>query len=146
MAEENFNINDFISEFKDLDLTISKLFLKESFKDDDKNVIMLSEDLLDKYDKDLDNLLISIDLTPEEEQKFFYNPHAVSYEFYKTPHLWFLILRANEIYSRTQLNMNPMRIYEESVLDLIKEILNKEQAFISNNEVEITRNILNEEA
>lgn len=138
MAEEHYAINDYVSEFKDIELTSSTLFKKETITTPSNDIlVVLSDDILDKYAEDIEKYLTTIELTVEEERRFFYNPHAVSYEYYNTPHLWFLVLRANQIYSKSQLNMNPMKIYEEGILDVIKTIINLEQTDISRNSDEI---------
>ena len=139
MAEEQYAINDFVSDFKDIELSSSTLFKKEAINTPSNDtLVVLSEDILDKYAEDIEKYITTIELTVEEERKFFYKPHAVSYEYYNTPHLWFLVLRANQIYSKSQLNMNPMKIYDESILDVIKTIINLEQYDISRNNDEIS--------
>lgn len=139
MAEENHAISDFISDFKDIELSSSTLFKKEAITTPSKDkLVVISEDILDKYTEDIEKYITTIELSVEEEHKFFYNPHAVSYEYYNTPHLWFLVLRANQIYSKSQLNMNPMKIYDESILDVIKTIINLEQVDINRNKDEIS--------
>lgn len=137
MAEEQYSINDFITEFKDIELTSKTLFKKDIIDDSENKLVTLSDELLDKYAEDIKSHLISIDLSKEEQRKYFYNPHAVSNDYYNTPHLWFLILRANQIYSKSQLNMNPMKIYDEGILDLIKTIINLEQEEIDRNNEEV---------
>ena len=135
------SISEYIEDYTDLNVSYSKLFLKEKNTftngDNPSDVIMLGDCILKKYKNDLDNILQSKTLTYEEQQKYFYNPWVLSYDLYGTVEFWFLILEANNMSSVIEFNQETINVYNGSLPDVIDTILSLEEDFINTNEEEI---------
>lgn len=138
MSKE-YTITEFASESKDLEISISTLHFKEAHTLKNGNIIVLSNDsILEKYRKEFATYEVTRKLTDEEFRKYQYNPQLLSFDLYETTELWFLLLDLNNLYSLTQFDINPVKVYNAGIISLINTIINLEQDNIDQNENEIT--------
>jgi len=139
MNNQEFTIKDFIIAYRDLSISFSTTHLKSINDVDYTRIILMDDNLLDKYRGDLKQYETLLKLSKEEEKKYFYNPKYLSYELYGTTELWYTLLDLNEIYSASQFCINPMKVYTGGVLSAITEILNIERDVIDNNNNELIK-------
>ena len=83
-----------------------------------------------------------VKLSDKELARFKYNPKALSYYLYGTTELWFLILRLNEMYSISEFSNDTIKLYSNTILRKISEILNAEEDRRNVNEDEVNEAIL----
>lgn len=142
MGKES-TIKEFIQEYNRDTLTKDKIQFKNiEIMDDDKKMIIPYEDIFHRYRADLASLIVCRELTENEKRRWFYNPKVMSYDLYGTTELWFTIIELNEIYSLTQLNMSPMKMYSSNIVQLISRINALEKVVIDENEAEISAGLL----
>lgn len=135
-----YTIQDFIQEYEDETLSFNTLQFKEIIKKNDSSKMILASDtILLKYNEELRNATDLLTLSDAEVNKFAYNPKFLSYELYGTTELWFLLLHANEMHYASQFSINPVRVYNASIVGIIDRILSLEKNFIDINRVEIKK-------
>lgn len=137
MNYQEYTVKEFVTAYRDLAISFNTTHLKSINDVNDTRIILMSDNLLDKYRGDLKSYEIFLKLSKDEEKKFFYNPKFLSYELYGTTELWHAILDLNEIYSASQFSMNPLKVYDGGILTAITEILNLERDVIDNNNNDI---------
>lgn len=147
MMGKEYTIEEFIKEYKDQPITFKSLFFKEvdKIQGRDKKLILLSDSILLKYSKDLESTIIKLQLSDREENKYFYNPKFLSHDLYGTTELWYLLLKINELYSTSQFSLNPLNVFNSSILSKIDTIMNLERPFIDENEELLYKEKLNME-
>lgn len=145
MMGKEYTIEEFIKEYKDQPITFKSLFFKEvdRIQGRDKKLILLSDSILLKYSKDLESTIIKLQLSDREENKYFYNPKFLSHDLYGTTELWYLLLKINELYSTSQFSLNPLNVFNSSILSKIDTIMNLERPFIDENEELLYKEKLN---
>jgi hypothetical protein len=140
---KDYTITDYIKSYKEESLTFSTLHLKEA--NDRLNggkIVLLSDSILDKYTEILNEYLITKTFTDIEFNRYRYNPKLLSYDLYKTPELWFLLLHANQLYSVTEFKINPIKIYTTNIVRIVQNILNLEKTNIDINASEVRTALL----
>ncbi len=136
---KEFTINEFIKEYNQETISYGTLHLKEIFEKEDGSLnVLSSESILNKYDEELKNAIVTLTLTDIEFSKFQYNPKFLSFELYETTELWFLILHANGLFYASQLNSNSIKVYNANITTIIDRILNLEKSIIDLNRGTIT--------
>lgn len=159
---KEYTLEEYVSAYRDSDITLDKLFYKAVHSYDDVSSYVMMEDcILDEYLGDLIGDVTKnitgdssdiyegytlVRLTESEFSKYKFNPKALSYYLYGTTELWFLILRLNEMYSATEFNVNPIKLYNNNILSKISEIINREEDRININEDEVNEAVLAAEA
>ena len=139
IIKEN-TIEDFTKAYKEERISFATLHYKEvGDKTDGSKIVLLSDSILDKYNKVLDEYLVTRVLTSSEFNKYQYNPKLLSYDLYKTTELWFLLLQANQLFSVTQFHINPIKVYSGGIMRVIESILNLDKRIIDANEDDVTK-------
>lgn len=134
---KEYTISDFIKEYKEESLNFDKLQFKELISQGTSKMIMASDSILMKYNEELKTAIELITLSTSELQMFQYNPKYLSYHLYDTTELWFLLLHANEMYYTSQFDMNPVKVYNASIVGIIDRILTIEKPYIDMNRAEV---------
>lgn len=142
------SITEYVDDYRDLSLSFDTLHLKESaeFPADSSGVtkaILLGESFVQKYNKDLEELVQEKTFNADEYAKYMCNPWALSYDLYGSVEFWFLILDLNHMYSAIEFTQRSILIYDGSLPDVIDIILAAEGPFIDNNTAEIDENATN---
>ena len=136
-------ISEFIEDYENIDITYNKMHYKESnIFESGERVILLSDSILTKYKKDLDEIVTMKTLTDKEESKYFYNPQYLSYDLYGSTQYWHLLLEINNMYSAIEFTHNPLKVFNGSLPTLIENILSLEEESINLNNEEIEDSIL----
>lgn len=87
------------------------------------------KNLLDDYLTDLKEQCILIELTPQEVNKYKYNPKMLSYKIYGSTKLFYTILRLNNICSTHEFTIPNKKLYllpKNTLSNAISIIYNKE--------------------
>ena len=87
------------------------------------------KNLLDDYLPDLKEQCILIELTPQEVNKYKYNPKMLSYKIYGSTKLFYTILRLNNICSTHEFTIPNKKLYllpKTTLSNAISIIYNKE--------------------
>lgn len=137
MLGKETTITSYIKEYKNEETSYDTLHFKEVLAGDTSKMVLANESIITKYEKCLEQYVMTYTLSQQEERKYFYNPKLLSFDLYETTELWFLLLRLNEMYSATQFNVNPLKIYTANVLGAIESILDTEKEIIGVNTDEI---------
>lgn len=140
MLGKETTMTSYIKEYKNEESSYDALHLKEVLAGDTSKMILANESIITKYEKCLEQYVTTRTFTQAEERRYFYNPKVLSFDLYDTTELWFLLLRLNEMYSTTQFNVNPIKIYTGNVLPAIESILDTEKEIIGANTDEIIAN------
>lgn len=80
--------------------------------------------IINKYRDFFDEHIISLELTEEEQDKYWYKPKQLSYDYYGTVEYWSILLYVNQMASA--INFTPVKlnlVLKEDILDLVNEIL-----------------------
>lgn len=137
MTYRESTLEDFISSYRDTDVTFSKLHYLEKDTLDSGDLILLSNSLLDKYRSELESLINVVTLTTSEYNKYKYNPKLLSYDIYGTTEMWGTILDLNQLHSTTEFYINPVKLYQKGIMNYIDTILNLEKPFTDINTEEV---------
>lgn len=135
-------IKKFIQNFQNDTVTIDKLQIKNIEVYENRKLILPWEDILKKYRGDLESHIQTITMTDQQQRRWMYNPKVMSYDLYGTTELWFTIVQLNEVYSTTQLNMNPIKAYSASILKVLSRIYALEKPLLDENMDEIVKGML----
>lgn len=131
-------IAEYIEDYNDLEISSEKLHLKEAVTFSNGSIAtLLSDSVLLKYRKDLDEIVETKTLAVQEQNKYFFNPWALSYDLYGTVEFWFLLLDLNEMHSATEFTQETIKVYDKSLMNIINSILALEEEFINHNEEEL---------
>lgn len=139
MQYRDSTISDFIKSYSQVDITFESIHYKEKnlLANSSDSLILLSDSLLDKFRVDLANSIVMLTLSSSEYNKYRFNPKLLSYDLYQTTELWSTILDLNELHSSTEFDINPLKVYDSSIINYINTILSLEKPFIDINEEEI---------
>ncbi len=133
----------FISNYECETLNKDKLQLKEICTKNDKKIIIPDLNIFNEYRKDLESIIKTYTMTNNEKIKWSYNPKLLSYELYGTTEFWFLILSINELQSATEFNINPIKIFDTSLPNILGRVMNLEMESIAENNDYIQQKTLN---
>lgn len=134
MTYKEATLSEYISSYNQTDITFASLHLKEKDTADSGDaIILLSDNIITKYKGDLEDHVTLVTLTTTEFNKYQYNPKVLSYDLYGTTELWTLILDLNQLYSTAEFSINPIKLYDTSILNYIGAILNLEKPIIDSN-------------
>lgn len=141
VATEESEISDYIEDYRDLDISFDTMHLKETstFTDNSKTrkIMLLGDALTTKYKNDLAELEETKVLSAEEQSKYMCNPWALSYDLYGSVEYWHLLLEVNHMFSITEFTQSTIKIYDQTLPDVIDAILALEEEFINNNAEEL---------
>lgn len=142
VATEEALISEYVEDYRDLDISFDRLYMKEkvTFEEDSSGVtygIIHEENIVNKYQSDLQELIEVKEFTREEAYRYKCNPWALSYDLYGTVELWSLLLDLNDLYSASEFTQTKVKVYDRTLLDVIDNILSREEPFIDLNESEL---------
>lgn len=126
-------MEDYVSYGNNLDISNSKLFLKTSIGDKDK-IIVNVDFILDKYLDLIEKKYVeAYTFSDEEMTDYKYAPKKFCYDIYGNQELWASLLRINNMKSVMDFNKKDIKIFKESFLSIIQEIMNLEDGAIKEN-------------
>lgn len=147
---ESATINDYIEDYRDLEISFDTMHYKELDKVDlnsesTEKIVLLSDSILEKYRTDLEDIVETKTLTAKEHLRYDCNPWALSFDLYGNVEYWHLLLDLNNMYSITEFTRDKIKVYDSTLPDVIGTILALEEESINQNidEVEDRENEVN---
>lgn len=125
MTTTESSLEGWIRAFRSEENTLNRYMLRNIMSDGTAAMIFADETVLSKYTVELNDTIISEDLTPREEQFYAYNPRLFAQDLYGVPEMWFLVLYANEMKSALDFHTSRIKFFHQSVssvLNAIREI------------------------
>lgn len=136
MMGNEATVREYIAAYTSDDVKFPDFFLKAVYNATDGKMILNDDSILNLFESNLKEHLRSVTLTQQEYRKYKCNPKLLSYDRYGTTEYWFLILHANEIYSASEMTMNPIKLYDANIGDIIARIFSAQKEIIDINEAE----------
>lgn len=137
MAQDT-TITDYIDGYRDLELSYETLHFKEKGKTSaDEPVILLNDSLIDKYRKDLEEILITKKFTSKEQTRYYCNPWVLSFDLYGTVEYWGLLVDINGMTSVSEFTRSTVKVFDSSLPDVLESILALEEDSIDLNTEEV---------
>lgn len=138
-------VKDFITNYKNEDMTIEKLFYPFPLVTSSGKKIVLNEyDICDRYKEVLDEYKRSYTFDHEEYKKYMYNPKVLSYDLYDTTEYWHLLLRINELYSVSEFDLQTVNVLDNAFISTLNEIINLEKQYMDENAAEVSKILLDQ--
>lgn len=140
------SISEYIDDYRELEISYDRIHLKEAvkFTPDSSGItdgIILGETFADKYRSDLENIVETKVFTRDEIFKYKCNPWRLSYDLYNSVEYWHMLLDLNDMVSATEFTRTTIKVYDDTLPDLINEIMMGEEVFIDNNEDEVNEKL-----
>jgi hypothetical protein len=125
---------------KHLQYTADKISLKDYIKRDDGSVVVFNlYSLTDRYMDDLEQFIMTIELSDSEYLKYRFQPKKLCLDVYNCPDLAPLILKINNMVSLLEFDKQSIRMFKTNILKLLNEIKILEQEQYNANEGEISK-------
>lgn len=137
------SISEYIEDYRELDISYDRMHLKEAVEFDSEDAtgiihgVILGENFIDKYKNDLKSLIETKTFTRDEIFLYKCNPWKLSYDLYNSVEYWYLLLDLNDMYSASEFTRSTVKIYDDTLPDLVNTILMNEEDFININEEEV---------
>jgi len=132
-------IKQLITAGKHLQYTSDKLSLKETIKHEDGTIVIFNlYSILDRYMDDLEQFIMTIELSDDEYLKYRFQPKRLCMDVYNCPDLAPLILKINNMVSLLEFDKHSIRMFKTSITKILNEIkmLEKEQFNLNESEVD----------
>lgn len=137
MMGNEATIREYVSAYQNDNAKFSDFFLKTVYNSTRGNKMITNDDsILTMFEQNLKDHLKTVKLSDSDYRKYRCNPKLLSYDQYGTTEYWFLILHANEIYSVSEMTMNPIKLYDINIGELIAKIYSAQKDIIDINEAE----------
>lgn len=136
------SISEYIDDYRELEISYDRMHLKEVIEltadsSGVKDGIILGENFIDKYKHDLKPLIETKTFTKDEIFLYKCNPWKLSFDLYGSVEYWQLLLDLNNMYSATEFTQTTIKVYDDTLPDVVNEILMSEEVFINTNEDEV---------
>lgn len=128
------SISELILAGKKENFTPDKLHLKQVINSGDDYIIINLYSIIDRYIEELKSLLVSVEMTEEEYDRYRYNPKLLCVELYDNIDLTPLILRMNNMLSVLEFDKKELKLFKSSIIEYLNEIINLEKSRYDKNE------------
>ena len=132
-------IGDFAEYEKTLDISHSGLFKKAAVDSDGIKLIINSTSIVDRYYYYILKECFTYTLTEKEYMRYRYRPKLFCLNAYGTTELWSLLLKVNNWVSVSEFNSRTVKMFKESILDVLNEILVLEHDNIVKNKLKVEK-------
>lgn len=132
-------IPDFIKNYDNTPVTYNTLHTQDTFQIGEKLHVITDDPVYAMYEPEFEDLKYEFEMSDAQYRRYAQNPKVLSFDLYGTTELWWMILEANEIYSASEMLMNPVIVFEPSVLRYLETILNVEKKSIDANREEVRK-------
>lgn len=142
-GEMVYRLSDLITTQMNQDINNSLLYTKEIIESSnrDRAIIILKDNLLDKYRQEIIKSRILVSLTAVEKSQFYYQPKLLCHQLYHHTELWKILLEINEMKSVTEFCQEMIYVMSPGTIERIfLEILNLEESTKDQNESELNSN------
>lgn len=127
-------ISELILAGKQEKYTPDNLHLKQVFQSNDDKIVINLYSVIDRYIEQLKTLLIDVEMSDTEYEKYVYKPKLLCVELYDNIDLAPLILRMNNMLSVLEFNRKDIKLFKTSVIGYLNEIINLEKERLDENE------------
>lgn len=127
-------ISELILAGKQEKFTPDKLHLKQIIQTDNDYMVINLYSIIDRYMEELKTLLIDVELTDTEYEKYRYKPKLLCVDLYDNIDLAPLILRMNNMLSVLEFDKQNIKLFKTSITKYLNEIINLEKSRINKNE------------
>lgn len=134
--DDEFTLDRWIKEGKNLDISQDKLCLKDRVGD----VIIPYQTLICRYYHTLLPFTSVRELTQEEYLKYKNNPKLLSQDLYGTPELWSAIMYINNIVSIADFKKQKLRLFHTSIISKLEELMVLAEEELQENKEIIAKN------
>lgn len=129
-SENTYTIEQFIQSNSNSSISYEKLSLIEKMD----NIHTITYNLLNDYRDELNNLLVTINLSDEEFSRYAYKPKLLSYDIYGSTELYFIILFINNLCNVKEFNNRKIKmITRDDIYNILSAIYNTESDTIRRN-------------
>lgn len=129
-SENTYTIEQFIQSNSNNSISYEKLSLIEKMD----NIHTITYNLLNDYKDELDDLLVTINLSDEEFSRYAYKPKLLSYDIYGSTELYFIILFVNNLCNVKEFNNRKIKmIARDDLYNVLSAIYNAESDMIRRN-------------
>ncbi len=133
-------IQQLITAGKHLQYTSDTLSLKEHIKLADGTVVVFNlYSLLDRYMDELEQFIMTIELSDEEYLKYRFQPKRLCLDIYNCPDLAPLILKINNMVSLLEFDKQSVRLFKTNIIKILNEIKTLEKDRFNLNASEISK-------
>lgn len=135
-VEETYTVEDFIELGKDIDdIQYSKFAILSKAVDGVNNPILYAEhNVIYDYEEEFKKLVLDVEMTDEEFQKYRFKPKLLAYDLYGSTELFFTILYTNGMCSIKDFNRKKIKLIKKTdMIELLEAIYNAEQNYITTN-------------
>lgn len=130
-------IEEIIKYGNSLPISHDKIHLKSSLIDGTgKQIIVNYSSFINKYIDFLQSIIVEINLSDEEFEKYKFQPKLLSFELYGTTELWSSILTLNNLSSATEFTKKKVKLFTKDIFRFLNEILILEDENIKENKKE----------
>lgn len=126
-------INDWIEEGKDLDISHDNLCLKVREGD----LITPIQTLVCRYYYTLVPFMVTKTLTEKEYIKYKNSPKLLSQDLYDTPELWSALLYINNCVSIADFKKRTIRVFDQNIIPKLEELLVLVEEDMSKNRMDL---------
>ena len=133
-------LQQLITAGKHLQYTSERLSLKETLKCENGEVIVFNlYSLLDRYMDDLEQFIMTIELSDAEYLKYRFQPKRICMDVYNCPDLAPLILKINNMVSLLEFDKQSIRMFKTNIIKILNEIKMLEKDYYNYNEGEVSK-------
>lgn len=129
LPQNTTTIEEFIESGKGISITYPSL----SFLDTMSNGTQVSVlNVINDYIKEIKNACITVELSKEEQNAYFYKPKLLCYDVYGNPELYFIILLLNDMADVKEFTKPNILMLKKSYMSIIlSQIYNAEKDAIN---------------
>lgn len=102
--------------------TVGQFIHQWAISDGNIAVLLSDETVISKYHGELEELIIEKPLTDRERQFYAFNPRLFAYDLYGAPEMWFMILYANEMHCAMEFDVQRVRFYDKTIINVMNQI------------------------
>lgn len=130
LPQNTTTIEEFIESGKGISITYPTL----SFLDTMSNGTQVSVlNVINDYIPELKNACITVELSKEEQNAYFYKPKLLCYDVYGNPELYFIILLLNDMADVKEFTKSNILMLKKSHMSMaLSQIYNAEKEAINN--------------
>lgn len=110
------------------------LHLKTVIPSNEDFIIINLYSIIDRYIEDLKSIMVDVEMSDKEFEKYRYKPKLLCVELYDNIDLAPLILRMNNMLSVLEFNKKNIKLFKTSVISYLNEMKNLEKSRLDENE------------
>lgn len=125
-SELTYTVESFIKATSMEDVSFEQLsFLDKT----DSNNIMITYNILNDYRDEINDLLVTINLSDSEFLRYCYKPRLLSYDIYGDTEMFFIILFINNICSAKDFNKKKIKMLRKTHLEEVLSLIQNAEKY-----------------